>query len=37
MRNDFGSRPYKPRFPYKAGTKTEKNLVKVTKLEKMNL
>ena len=21
MRNDFGNRPYKPRFPYKAGTK----------------
>ena len=21
MRNDFGTRPYKSRFPYKAGTK----------------
>ena len=21
MRNDFGNRPYKSRFPYKAGTK----------------
>ena len=24
MRNDFGSRPYKVRFPYKAGAKRKK-------------
>ena len=24
MRNDFGSRPYKSRFPYKAGKSTKK-------------
>ena len=24
MRNDFGTRPYKPRFPYKAGKSAKK-------------
>ena len=24
MRNDFGTRPYKPRFPYKAGKTAKK-------------
>jgi len=32
MRNDFGTRPYKPRFPYKAG-KTAKKQTASDKLD----
>ncbi len=42
MRNDFGTRPYKPRFPYdregmKKGGSVKKKKNRATKIEKTNL
>ena len=37
MRNDFGTRPYSSRFPYKKGGSAKKKKSRATKIEKMNL
>ena len=37
MRNDFGSRPYKVRFPYKAGKKVKKQGYKAREDESLGM
>ena len=37
MRNDFGTRPYKPRFPYKAGKKVKKQGYKAREDESLGM
>ena len=37
MRNDFGSRPYKPRFPYKAGKTAKKQGYKAREDESLGM